>query len=57
MDLIRTLLNPGGTEPVKKPVRPGRAKAKKPGGKRSSTRRPKREITAAQAVREADLRG
>ncbi len=56
MDLLRDLLNPKSPKARKKAASPRRAKSDKAAPKTSS-RRGKRELTAAQAVREAELRG
>jgi hypothetical protein len=56
MDLLRSLLDLIQRKPPKKSTRSRRAGAGKAPGK-SGSRRGKRELTAAQAVREADLRG
>jgi hypothetical protein len=56
MDLLRSLLSLLQRKPPKKPTRSRRAGTGKSPA-RSGSRRGKRELTAAQAVREAELRG
>ena len=56
MDLVRSLLGLVQQKPAKKPARSRRATTGKAPAK-SGGRRGKRELTAAQAVREAELRG
>ncbi len=56
MDLLQSLLGWVQRKPPKKPAHAHRAGAPKVSNK-AGARRGKRELTAAQAVREAELRG